>query len=102
MDNKLSIIIIKMSIKTFKILIYGKVQGVFFRAFIKEKADSLSIKGFTRNIENDFVEIIAQGNDKNLNKFLKFLKIGPKTAKVERLKVSYETMETEFKKFEIK
>lgn len=100
--NSLSIIIIKMSIKTFKILIHGKVQGVFFRSFIKEKAGYLNIKGFTRNIENGSVEVVAQGNEENIGKFIEFFKIGPKTAKVERIEVSHETMETEFKKFEIK
>lgn len=92
-----------MSIKNFKILIYGKVQGVFFRSFIKEKADSLDIKGFTRNISDGSVEVMARGNEKNINKFIKFLKIGPKSAEVEKLEiVSCETRERVFEGFEIR
>lgn len=93
-----------MSIKTFKILIYGKVQGVFFRVFIKEKADSLNIKGFTRNIPDGSVEITMQSNnEENFKKFIKFLKIGPKSVKVEKLEiVSCETREEIFKDFEIR
>lgn len=93
-----------MSIKTFKILIYGKVQGVFFRVFIKEKADSLDIKGFTRNILGGYVEVIGQSNnEESFKKFIKFLKIGPKLAKVEKLEiVSCETRERAFEDFEIR
>lgn len=91
-----------MSIKTFRILIYGKVQGVFFRAFIKEKADSLSVKGFTRNILTGSLEVVVQGNEENISKFIEILKIGPKMAKVEKIEiVSYETQQ-EFEKFNIK
>lgn len=90
-----------MDIETVKIFIFGMVQGVFFRAFIKEKADFLGIKGYTRNIPNGSVEVVAQGNNENLKKFINFLKKGPKSAKIEKIKVSYETNEKVYNDFVI-
>lgn len=80
-----------MDTETVKIFIFGRVQGVFFRAFIKEKANFLGIKGYTRNISNGSIEVVSQGNNENLKKFIKFIKKGPKSAKIEKIKVSHET-----------
>ena len=91
-----------MDIEKIKICIFGKVQGVFFRAFIKEKADFLRIKGYSRNISNGSVEVVAQGNNENLKKFINFLKKGPKSAKIEKIKVSHETNKKIYNNFIIK
>ena len=47
-----------------KIILEGEVQGVFFRAFIKEMAKKLNLKGYVKNIENN-VEIHAKGEKEN-------------------------------------
>ena len=49
--------------KTLRISITGTVQGVFFRTYIKEKADELKVRGFARNLEDGRVEVIAEGKD---------------------------------------
>ncbi|MBU1000228.1 acylphosphatase [Patescibacteria group bacterium] len=59
------------------IKIYGLVQGVFFRATAKEKADSLSITGFAKNMPDGSVFIEVEGEKKNLDKFVKWCHIGP-------------------------
>ena len=46
------------------IIIYGKVQGVSFRASTQNKASELSIKGWVRNLPNDTVEVHAEGNSR--------------------------------------
>lgn len=91
-----------MDIETVKIFIFGKVQGVFFRAFIKERAVFLGIKGYTRNISNGSVEVVVQGNNENLKKFINFLKKVPKFAKIEKIKVSHETNDKIYNDFIIK
>jgi acylphosphatase len=41
------------------LIISGNVQGVGFRAYIKNKAESLGLKGFVRNLPSGTVEIVA-------------------------------------------
>jgi len=71
--------------KTYKILISGTVQGIFFRGFIKEKADELNLKGFVRNLDDGRVEAVVEGKDENVNKMIELCKIGPKHAKVDKV-----------------
>lgn len=92
-----------------KIKVFGRVQGVFFRYSAKIKADELGIKGFARNMPDGSIEIIVQGNDDALDKFMEWIKEGPELAKVEKVDVSHlprqqagETLKTEFKDFSIK
>lgn len=82
-------------IKHLNIKIYGKVQGIFFRVTAKEKADGLGITGFTKNEDDGSVYIEAEGEEKNLEEFLKWCKKGPSLAKVEKI----ETTESELKNF---
>ena len=58
-------------------LISGTVQGVFFRGFLKEKADELGLKGFARNLDDGRVEVVAEGRDENINEMVKLCRQGP-------------------------
>ena len=69
------------------ILISGKVQGVFFRASAKEKADELGIYGFVRNQPDGQVYIEAEGDQERLNLFEMWCKQGPRRADVRHTKV---------------
>jgi len=66
--------------KGITIRITGKVQGVFFRAFTKEKADELDIAGFVRNESNGDVYIEAEGEEELLTAFTNWCKQGPRLA----------------------
>ena len=46
--------------------IFGKVQGVFFRKFTKEKADSLGIVGYVLNTKQNTVKGEAQGSNESI------------------------------------
>ena len=74
--------------KTFKIIISGTVQGVFFRKFIQEKAEKLDLKGFIRNLDDGRVEVIIEGKDENTNLMLDFCKQGPEHANVKEVEYS--------------
>ena len=78
-----------------KIKIYGLVQGIFFRATAKEKADQLEISGFAKNISDGSVYIEAEGKKENLDEFVKWCSIGPSLAQVEKVIVT----EGDFKNF---
>ena len=64
------------------IRIRGKVQGVFFRASAKEKADSMGIVGWVKNNLNGDVEIMASGPDAAIDLFLNWCQRGPSGAVV--------------------
>ncbi len=72
---------------TIFITIYGKVQGVFFRASAKEIADSIGVKGWVKNTLEGNVEVLASGNDQQLEKFIEWCSRGPSNAKVTEIKV---------------
>ena len=77
--------------KTLKIFISGNVQGVFFRHFIKQKADELGLKGFVRNLDDGRVEAVVEGKDENINEMVEVCKQGPpqsyvKDVQIEELK----------------
>ena len=68
--------------KTIKIEVYGRVQGVYFRANTCQKAIEFDIKGNVKNRHDGSVEIIAEGEERNLDEFLNWCYKGPALAKV--------------------
>ena len=70
--------------------IYGKVQGVWFRANTKEMADKLGIKGWVRNVPDGSVEAVFEGDDEAVEEIIKWCHHGPPLARVDKVEVSYE------------
>ena len=69
--------------KTVRLTIKGKVQGVFYRATAKDVADLTGVKGWVKNLPNDNVEIIATATEEILQKFINWCKQGPPKARVD-------------------
>jgi acylphosphatase len=69
------------------IRVVGKVQGVFFRASAKAKADELQIKGSVRNEPGGTVFIEAEGEAANVEQFLEWCKEGPPRSRVDNIDV---------------
>ena len=65
-----------------RFLISGRVQGVFFRWFVKEIADSLGIKGWVRNLPDGKVEVWAEGEEDKIRELRSHLQQGPPEAYV--------------------
>lgn len=68
--------------KTRHYCIKGRVQGVFFRASTAETARALKLCGWVRNLPDGSVEALAQGSEKNLQAFRRWLQQGPPAAQV--------------------
>jgi acylphosphatase len=64
----------------------GRVQGVSFRAFTYEAATDLKLRGWVRNLTDGRVEVVADGDEKAVDKLLEKVKRGPEFAKVEAVK----------------
>ena len=83
------------------ILISGRVQGVCFRAEAKIRASRLGISGFIKNLEDGRVEATIEGEEKKVEKFVKWTKRGPMFAKVTNVEIMEENYKNEFSKFNI-
>jgi acylphosphatase len=70
-----------------KLIVHGDVQGVFFRHHTKKEAESLDLKGWCRNEPDGSVYIIIEGEDKKVEKFIKWAKQGSPLAEVEDLQI---------------
>ena len=89
-----------MSERTLKAIVAGRVQGVFYRASVKQVAEQLGICGYAKNLANGEVEVEATGQDLKLIKFTEFLEQGPSQADVEN--VSWDYIQTkQFDGFEV-
>jgi acylphosphatase len=69
------------------ILIYGKVQGVFYRASAQEEAQRLKLSGWVRNLPDGNVEAMAQGTEEQLHQFTEWCRKGPNGAEVTQVVV---------------
>ena len=67
----------KKDIKTFRILVSGRVQGVGFRYFAQDRAMEFMVKGYAQNTRDNKVEIICQGQSNNLEMFIASIQKGP-------------------------
>ncbi len=57
-----------------KLLVSGRVQGVYFRMFTQKKAKQLGINGYVRNLEDGRVEIVAEAESELLDKIIAQIK----------------------------
>lgn len=67
----------------------GRVQGVSFRAMVKEKAEELGIAGFARNLPKGDVQVVAQGTREKLDALLDFIRSSPGASEVEQVEVRW-------------
>lgn len=81
--------------------IHGKVQGVFFRATAKEKAEQLGLVGWVRNNPEGSVEITAEGNKEDLESFITWCNRGPRNSRVDHVSVVRGNYSGEFEDFRI-
>ena len=86
--------------RTIKIRVYGRVQGVFFRANVKKFCDGAGLKGYVKNEEDGSVEIVAYGDDKTLGELKEWIKKSPGMSRVDKVEV--EEGEGKFRGFGIK
>ncbi len=78
--------------KTIRLHITGKVQGVWFRASTKDAAIRLGLTGRVWNNADDSVGVLAQGPDPQIQTFIEWCRQGPPLARVEHVTIT-EVME---------
>jgi len=83
------------------LFISGRVQGVFFRLTMCQKAKNLGVKGFCRNLSDGRLETVIEGEEEKINKLIVWAKRGPFFARVDKVEINKEDYLGEFKDFEI-
>jgi acylphosphatase len=89
-------------LKTYRFLVSGKVQGVWYRKFVSQNAKKHRFKGYVKNLPDGRVEAVANiENPKKLKEFLEILKEGSPYSIVEN--IEYEEIPyVDFNDFEIR
>ncbi|WP_242122559.1 acylphosphatase [Sphingobium sp. Sx8-8] len=77
-----------MSIIARHLMILGRVQGVFYRNWTVETANSLHLAGWVRNRMDGSVEILVEGSTEAVDQFIAFAHDGPPAARVARIEIS--------------
>jgi acylphosphatase len=67
--------------------VFGKVQGVFFRASTKQKAVELGCAGYAKNLPDGRVEVLAVGEPAAVATLIEWLQLGPPAARVTAVEV---------------
>jgi acylphosphatase len=83
-------------------IIRGRVQGVDFRAFVRNHAEALGLTGYVRNLPGgSAIEVKSEGEKTKLEELLKQLNIGPPRARVDRVDVEWSEYTGRFKDFQL-
>jgi acylphosphatase len=82
-------------------VIHGRVQGVGFRHFAWRRALQCGLLGQVRNLPDGSVEVIAEGEEPHLLEFLGQLRLGPGSARVDRIDEGWAEPTLDFSSFEI-
>ncbi len=74
--------------KTLRLVIHGRVQGVFFRDSMRGEARKLAVTGWVRNCRDGTVETVVQGEAVNVDAIVDWARRGPQRARVERVDIA--------------
>ncbi len=86
-----------------QVIVYGYVQGVFFRAFASRRATELGLTGYVRNLPGrEAVEVNAEGERKQLEELIGYLKVGPPAARVEKVVTNWSEYTGSYSRFSIR
>ena len=82
--------------------IYGRVQGVFFRANTRKQSQRRGLAGWVKNLADGSVEAIIEGPREQVEEVVEWAREGPPRANVEDLTVDWEEPTGEFDGFEVR
>jgi acylphosphatase len=76
-----------------RVIVRGRVQGVFFRDSVRERARAHGVSGWICNRSDGAVEAVLEGRPDHVERVVRFCRIGPRQASVEKVEVSEERPE---------
>ncbi|MCC7570085.1 acylphosphatase [Candidatus Micrarchaeota archaeon] len=86
----------------YELIIEGRVQGVFFRAYVKDIAIKMDVRGYVENMSDGTVRIIGDLNEQNLSEFIDKIYSAPLPIRTNKILISKTNEEYYDSKFIIK
>ena len=83
------------------VIITGRVQGVFYRATTKNKAEQLGLTGWVKNTSDGRVKALFEGEENAVHEMITWCHQGPRSANVTDVTVDYTKYLGEFNDFSI-
>lgn len=84
-----------------RMIIEGRVQGVWFRDSTRREANRLGVCGWVRNRRDGTVEVMAEGPEMAVEKLIAWCHEGPSVAEVLRVREFREAWKGDFTSFEV-
>jgi len=84
-----------------RVIIRGRVQGVWFRDSTRREAQALGVTGWVRNRADGTVEAVMEGPEESVEALVRWCWKGPPHARVESVEVTEQTWTGEFYCFEV-
>lgn len=78
-----------------RVVVSGRVQGVFYRDSCRAQAQRLGVRGWVRNRSDGSVEVVAEGPRERVEQLLTWCRQGPPRAAVTGLAVTDEVVAAE-------
>ncbi len=85
-----------------RVLVSGSVQGVGFRASVRNEAQMTGVRGYIRNRSDGKVEAVFEGEQTNVLNMVEFCRKGPPGSGVDGAEVRMEEYDGEFGSFEVR
>ena len=76
-----------------RVIVHGRVQGVFFRDSVRERARAHGVAGWACNRGDGALEAVLEGPPEAVDRVLRFMRTGPPRAEVSDVEVSEEEPE---------
>lgn len=84
-----------------RVVVHGRVQGVFFRDSVRERASAHQVAGWVQNRDDGAVEAVFEGAPENVDRLVAFAETGPERAEVGEVEVTEEDPEG-LERFEVR
>ncbi len=76
-----------------RVTVEGRVQGVFFRDSVRQRAQSHAVSGWVTNRADGAVEAVFEGTPNDVERLIAFARTGPRQAEVDKVDVREEEPE---------
>ena len=73
--------------EVYKFIVFGKVQGVYYRKFVSQSAMRKQLEGYIKNLSDGTVEVVVVLFDEDVEMFKKILQDGSPSSVVERIEM---------------
>ena len=90
-----------MAVVARHVSVTGQVQGVFYRAWLRDEADRIGVTGWVRNCPDGRVEAHVEGDEQAVEQIVERLRQGPSSAQVDGVRL-WDVEPCDFDRFEVR